>query len=441
MINGIYDVGVINTDISIDVDENVLANIYGYNFLKISTNILCNESFNNIGEEFSYIFNQIGHCVYFERYSTDEDLAGRNIYSIFDEINKPENWEFVSPTIYQVYQFKESYMLNNIDFYLDAQGIVGEKYTGNIAVYFGFLINDNITKSGIVRTVIKNVNMSSLEYKDGKVSIELDTPIYVPKNKKFFIGFIKETSSTPNDCSFKYIENGGYDEEDDLLISYPANCDTELWSNDVKTTNKMLKIDLTVNQYEKDTVFDIQTSTLDLTATNTTILKFMVLSTILVPEDTSIVFTYTTDIIGTDATWKVFEINDMISLSESYQKLAFKVSVRTNNNFLSPIFKKNFLTRLEQLMFSNIYDDDIKIKKLTYNQMLEKFRPFAWRFLGGSDTVNFFPVGISVDNIKNRLNKYDMSYGRIIQKNQLIFDRKTLPTISYNPITIPKFGN
>lgn len=443
MINGIYDVGVINTDISIDGDENILSNTYGYNFLKVSTNILCNESFNNIGEDFSYIFNQIGHCVYFDRYFTDDEtIAGRNIYSVFDEINREEVWEFVKPTIYQVYQFKESYMLNNINFYLDAQGVVGEKYTGNIAVYFGFLINDNITKSGIVRTIIKNVNMSSLEYKDGKVSVELDTPIYVPKNKKFFIGFIKETSSTPNDCSFKYIENGGYDIEDDILISYPANCDSELWLNGVKTTNRMLKIDLTVNQYEKNTVFDIQTSTLDLTATNTTILKFMALSTIVVPEDTSIIFTYATDIIGTDTTWKVFEINDMISLSESYQKLAFKVSVKSNNNFLSPIFKKNFLIRLEHLMFSDIYADDIKIKKLTYNQMLEKFRPFAWRFLGGGDTVNFFPVGISVDNIKNRLNKYDTTYGRILQKSQFIFDKSALPNVSYNPITIPKiFGN
>jgi len=453
--NGVYDIGIINTNILIDNNNDVTGINDGTGsplttglakFVKTSTNLKAMDSFNEINKDYSYIFDQINDAIYFEKYETDVanilSESNLNVYNIFDKNIRHENWEFITPNIYQTYEFNNSHMLNNIEFFIDTPGELGKKYKGKIAIFFGFLINGQITRSSIIHTKVVHFdsnNSHDTTILDDKISIILDTPIYIPKNKPFFIGFIKENTEIINgeECTFKYIENGEYDLNNDILVPFSANFNHELITNGVSYKNRLLKIDLTMNKYEKNIESVIISENKDVADK---FIKLVTFSNNLIPNETSIKYSYSINGIGNDVKWYQFNINEEIPFLTSKDKFAFKVSIKTDNEYISPIFKKSLMVTFKYLelntmgnppimnntpitpVFGNHYNhytynnSGNKLEQIQYNTLTSNQDPFSWLNINGNDTIRYYGVGMNIKNIETRVNDYNVSTGGTINK-------------------------
>lgn len=418
--NGIYDVGIINTNITIDGSNNITTPVGVTTAIldKISTNIKMSDGFSIDNKDFSYIFNQLNNAIYFERMEIPfADISGDNVFEMFDNRVKAENWTFVKPTVYQIYQFKESYMLNTVDLFVNTPGSPSTRYVGNVAILFGFLINNELTKNGIVHTEIIHINSNTqVGISNGTISITLDTPIYIPKDTQFFIGMIKEESSTANDLEFKIIENGAYDTSSDILTTFPASINSKLVINETEYTSKILKIDLTVNKYITGQTLSV-VSTAYTTANQ--FIKFFNFSNNIIPEDCVVKYLYSVEDDVDNPKWYQFDINKQFAFDISKKKIMFKVEVTTNNEYLSPIFKNYFIMIFQYLTFDESYSaNNTNIKKISYSTLKSNNPAFLWRGIGDNDNIRFFPINMTISDIENKTNKYNRTYGEMKEETR-----------------------
>ena len=427
--NGIYSHGWIYTNISRDEQYNINGfykdgsiHVEGKALLYKHTSLIdAIGTFNDNNTDYSYIFNQQHDPVFYEQMEVDiNEIIGLTTGELFEQYLKPERWEFIVPTIYQTYEFKKSYTLSKISFNLTTPGNFNEKYKGKISVMFGFLINGKINKNSIIHTSIVDVDANdpnSSLFKTGIIDIELDVPITIPKNKTFFIGFIKESTLIENgeECTFKYIENGEYDIETDILVSYPSNFNSNLNINGINFNNKLLKIDFIVNKYDTNNDVEIS-STIDLYAGQpelSNFMKFLAVTNEYAPENTSIIYFYS---LSDDPSglWYQFKIFEEVPFVISNSNIAFKVIIKTENEFVSPTIHKELVVDFKTL--TDFHTLNLQSPNSTMqNILLYKLKDYYWKSLDMSDTIYFQTVDIGIQNIEKRVNKYERTQSTIFK--------------------------
>ena len=409
--NGMYQTGIISTDIQIDGSNLVTT---GDTLQKISKTLKINDKFNQKSKDYDYIFNQIHNVTYFDEMVLDNSIVGENIYDVFDKYIKPENWVAVLPTVYQTYEFKKNHILDKITFSLSAEGIPSTKYSGTIAVVFGFIIDDEVTKAGMVQTKLIHIDLNQTsggdlmsmgyDWDKNNITIQLDVPIYIPKDKEFFIGFIKTPPiAGQNDCQFRYLQNGQYDSESDVQYAYPAHINGHMTLKGVSYVDRFLKIDLGINQYNRDTSFIIETSIGSLSDYAS---KLMILTDNIQPDGSYITYQY-----KTDNTWLNVEADMIKSLPISQQDIQLRVIIHNSDNMVTPIFRKHIVVKSQHVIRDGVDDDSIQ--NISYSQLRVICPPFIWRNWSGNGEITYFPIGIKVKDIKNKRHLYNKNYGRI----------------------------
>lgn len=286
--------------------------------------------------------------------------------------------ETILPQISQSYKFKRDYILKNIKPYFST---TNNSYTGTIAVYFGFLINGKLNENGIVHTEI-------CTYDDLVNGFDLPLPIHIPANKDFFIGFSSLTTNDYESISIKYIENGKYDTVGNL-VSFPVDVQTVLFEEDDDYESRMLKIDLSVNVYSKDSISQDYSDPNFYTAGDDSSLSYnpnVSITTKPISYQTNRILFLNNDIIPsksnldyyvgssyntrdsennplTSWTYQSIKTNDEIVFKNIEMNYKIKMDVQTFDKYQSPIIKP-----LEQNYILKKYDDFITNERVVINE-------------------------------------------------------------------------
>lgn len=424
--NGVYEISVIQTNIIVDANGYLTLGTADPKLLKYTTIIKGHEDWNDINEDFVYINNQINNPTFIEVYNDIGDTLKTAIntvspnridkYTIIKDYILQENWEWIKPNLYQVYNFKSDYSLKKIEFYLETPPTNNLKYSGKIAVYYGFLINGNLSKSGILDTFIIDIDANSNHnIENGKVTLDLIekgyAPIYIPKNTEFFIGFLKEnpiSEDSPN-CFFEYIENGGYDVNSDTLISYPANFDSKIVLNETEYRNIMLKIDLTVSKYKLIEEF-LLTGSYE-TLSGQEFIRFISFTKNIIPEKTFLTYYYSLN--TSEPTWIPFNLNDDITFPISNSSIIFKVVLKTENQFVSPIIKNYNIVN-----FKNMPIDENSFA--TYSWYKSNYKGFSWKNLNDNEKIIANPLDIDINTLTFKNIKSQNQEGDVLLENRYV---------------------
>lgn len=450
--NGIYNVGIIASNIQVDPNGLItgIKLTSGGSLLtagtlvlsKTSTDIKCMDSFNDSIDEYSYILNQYNKATMFETIELEvsgtidgDDIIGMNIITFMNKTIKHESWTFIKPTVYNVYNLSESRMLNSIDIHITAPvggtGIL--KYAGRVAVNFGFLINNEISRNSIIQTKIMDIDANNtITMPDNIIHIDLDTPIYIPANTNFFIGVMKENANNQGaEFELKYIESGGYDVDSDVLYSYPSsNNSMKLIVNESAYINKSLKIDLTCSEFTPNTSYELISDAITLSEYD--FIKFTGVTSILKPKETSIQYFYALSEEDAYSIWHQFDINSEISLTASSSGIKIKVAVLSNSKFVTPIFKNYISCKFRRLVVSmtyakgGAYNSSVgwaTVRNINYSKLKEIEPSFDWVGLNGSYNMKYSPIGINVQNIQSKKNISTDRYGKT--------EIKTIISLSY----------
>jgi hypothetical protein len=377
--------------------------------VKLTSTIRLNN--NNRYDNYDYIQNQIISPTLIYKYNDVDDRLKTKINSStsYADILKynilPENWLWVAPETYQVYSFSEDQLLNNIDFFLDYPASNNHVYSGNIIVCFGFLIDDVMTEEGIIHTeFISDLNLNTFS---NKHQIILTTPIYIPKNTKFFIGFIKEYSQYANtECLFSLVENGKYDINNDMLISFPNNSFGYLIDNGIQYSNKMLKINLGVNEY---TIGKYELIS-DNYVLNDEYDVFSCFDNIVIANNTSVEYLYSTN---NGDNWFYMDLNKDIVLDSSVKTFRIKTILTTYDKNVSPIINSEVIVVFKYKDVSTIstsYIPNGYWKNLNYNTEYS-YIGFDINMSNQMSIYKYDTITIAENVIETTDNFYDNSNG------------------------------
>lgn len=319
----------------------------------------------------------------------------------------------ILPVIAQSYKFKRDYILSSIKPHFK---INGDTYSGDIAVYFGFLINGKLKENGIVHTEI-------LQYRELVNGYSLPFPIYIPSNTEFFIGFSCKSSNRDEYCAIKYIENGQYDTTGNL-VSFPVDVQTSMFDNGVRYENRMIKVDISVNSYKVETIstryddpnfyeagidyvpeygstVSVQTRPISMP-----INRLIFFNNDIIPINSNIEYFIGTPFIATTEfgfispttqyEWFALKTNDEFISKSSINNYRIKMDIQTFDKYQSPIIKP-----LEQNYLLKKYDDYITYKRVVLGD------PFNWL---SNNVISYKPVSFKGSTFKLRLTNLEGTY-------------------------------
>jgi len=458
LIDGIYSVGMMNgRNVSLNEDNSFIdhdtTNAMGWQIDRCLTKVKNASSFGSFNDEYDFIFKQINRPLLFQTYdipflsselgpSVPNSLKSvatlhyeklrdpqneLNEYEFLD-ILKDEYWKTYLPNIYQVYQFNESHMLRSFDVGMKFTYDSLRHYEGRIAFYLGFLIDGKMTKNSIVHTELvrfKNDDSDSVVMINNEnVHIELETPIHIPKGSQFFIGLLKERSviSDSAEVELYFIENGSYDiSATQTQVSYPSNFDSKLIVNDTTYNNRILKIDLSVDNYSelyKESVEIYSPHWAYHSDPNSSSFKEPFDRIMIVGEDyavagCSVQYFYSIDkkdVTSETKLWFECFLNDEISFDETQEQIVFKSVIKTNDVNLSPIIRS--------------------VSNLHFKTFQSKTETFSW--LGETHDMKTYSAKLKISNIKHKMSYSDLVMtDSVIQKDMSSFSQLYRIAIDY----------